>query len=134
MPPAAQPQDRDMTAGQFPTTGLSDRAELSYPIPGERRLRRRFPLKLGFEYSVKSEDSPISGAGRTIDLSSSGLRFTADRPLAVGLPMQVAIEWPQTLGNGVPLRLVLSAEVVRRAGGEIAGRIYQWEFRIRGSR
>jgi len=100
----------------------------------ERRFRRRFPLSFPLEYAGKSERDSTFGLGRTLDVSSSGVRFLAERPLAAGMQLSIAIDWPRALADGVPLRLVLSVEVVRAGGREAAAKIYQYEFRTRRPR
>jgi hypothetical protein len=72
-----------------------------------------------------------AGTGRTIDLSSSGLRFTADRPLPVGQGIRLYIDWPALLNGKVKMQLAISGEVVRTHGTEVALRILQHDFRTR---
>ena len=123
-----------MAAGQLVTLEQGTYFDLRNYQSEDRRMRQRFPLSLDVEYSIRTEDSVVSGHGRTLDLSSRGLRFTTEKPLPIGPAINVAIEWPQTLTDGVPLRLVLAVEVMRRSGAEMAARIYQYEFRTRRSR
>jgi hypothetical protein len=72
-----------------------------------------------------------TGCGRTIDLSSSGLRFAAQRPLEPGLRLDVAIEWPVLLDGGVHLQLIAAGVVVWSQGAETALRIQRHELRTR---
>jgi hypothetical protein len=72
-----------------------------------------------------------TGSGRTIDMSSSGLSFTADRPLLVGQNLDVSIDWPARLDDDVQLQVVVSGVVVRTTGAVIALRIERHEFRTR---
>ena len=53
------------------------------------------------------------GIGRTIDVSSSGLRFNADRPLVVGQRIAVYVDWPVLLHGNIKMQLVISGIVVR---------------------
>jgi hypothetical protein len=71
------------------------------------------------------------GSGRTIDLSSSGLSFTADRPLQTGQKLDVYIDWPVLLDGGVQLQLIMSGVVVRTGGTATALQIERHEFRTR---
>lgn len=101
--------------------------------PGsERRSSTRFPLNLEVRYTVAGCRAPVEGgSGRTIDMSSSGLSFTADRPLPTGGKLEVSIDWPALLDGGVQLQLVASGVVVRSSGAVIALRIERHEFRTR---
>jgi hypothetical protein len=64
-------------------------------------------------------------------MSSTGLSFTADRPLSIGQELDLSIDWPVQLGEGVQLQLVTSGVVVRSVGAIIALRIGRHEFRTR---
>jgi hypothetical protein len=77
-----------------------------------------------------------TGSGCTIDMSSSGLSFTADRPLLIGQKLDLSIDWPARLDGDVQIQLVASGVVVRSNGAVTALRIERHEFRTRraGSR
>ena len=80
----------------------------------ERRSSTRFPLTLALRFAVSGRRAPEEmGSGRTIDLSSSGLSFTADRLLFPGQRLDVSIDWPALLDGGVQLQLMISGMVVR---------------------
>jgi hypothetical protein len=92
----------------------------------------RFPVSLEIRYSVAGRRGPVeTGSGRTIDMSSSGVAFTADRPLLVGQRLDVSIDWPARLDEDVQLQVVVSGVVVRTSGAVIALRIERHEFRTR---
>jgi hypothetical protein len=98
----------------------------------DRRGSVRFPLNLEVRYSVVGHcGSAEKGSGRTIDVSTSGLSFTADRPLSIGQKLDLSIEWPVLFGDGVQLQLVTSGVVVRTTGAVIALRIRRPEFKTR---
>jgi hypothetical protein len=98
----------------------------------ERRASARFPLTLEVRYSVSHQGVPVeTGSGRMIDMSSSGLRFTADRPLLAGLRLDVSIDWPALLEGGIQLQLIATGVVVWTRGTETALRIQRHEFRTR---
>jgi hypothetical protein len=80
-------------------------------------------------YSVAKKPSAISGKGRTINISSSGLTLTADKPVAVGDSIEVRIEWPIPLRGGCPLQLALHGHVVRAGRGQIAVETTAYEFK-----
>jgi PilZ domain-containing protein len=103
-----------------------------YPRP-ERRANARFPLTLEIRYSVSDGHARgESGLGQTIDLSSSGLRFAAKRPLEPGLTIDVAINWPVLLDGRVQLQLIVTGIVVWSSGAETALQIQRHDFRTRG--
>ena len=98
----------------------------------ERRATARFPLSLELRYAVTRRRLPASnGSGRTIDLSSSGLAFTADKPLPTGVNVEVSIDWPVLLDGGVQLQLTVSGLVVRTSGTVTALKIVRHEFKTR---
>ena len=72
------------------------------------------------------------GSGQTIDVSSSGLRFTADRPLNPGLKLELFLDWPLMLDSDVELQLIASGVVVRTDGCETVLRIQRHNFKTRG--
>jgi hypothetical protein len=98
----------------------------------ERRASTRFSLNLEVGYTVPGRRGPVeTGWGRTIDLSSSGLRFAAQSPLQPGLKLDVAIDWPVLLDGGVHLQLIATGVVVWSKGTETALRIQRHELRTR---
>ena len=100
----------------------------------ERRSSTRFRLELPVRYAVSGcDDVADVGTGQTIDLSSSGLKFTADRVPATGQRIVAYIEWPALLDGSVKLQLVIAGSVVRSHGAEIALEIERHEFRTRSA-
>jgi hypothetical protein len=98
----------------------------------ERRASIRFALRVEVGFTVSDRGVPVkTGKGRTIDLSSSGLSFTTDRPLLTGQRLKASIDWPVSLGGAAKMRLVLSGVVVRADSAVIAVRIERYEFRTR---
>ncbi len=99
----------------------------------ERRTSTRFPLAIEVRYALMGcRVQRKTGSGQTIDLSSSGLSFTAGRPLLTGQKLKVAIDWPVLLDGGVQLQLVMSGVVVRTSGTTTALKIQRHEFKTRG--
>jgi hypothetical protein len=74
------------------------------------------------------------GTGRTIDMSSSGLRFMADRPLMTGQRIWAYINWPAVLGRDIKLQLAVLGVVVRTNGTEVALQIERHDFKTRSAR
>jgi hypothetical protein len=98
----------------------------------ERRSSTRFPLTLDVRYVVVGRRARVeTGWGRTIDLSSSGLSFTAEKPVLTGKKLDVSIDWPVLLGGGVQLQLIMSGTVVRTSGTGTALQVGRYEFRTR---
>jgi hypothetical protein len=106
------------------------RVRLPKSLSQERRASKRYPLALEVRYTRSQRRGlPETGSGRIIDLSSSGLRFTTERPLLPGLRLDVAIDWPVLLDGGVKLQLIATGVVVWTNGPETALRIDRHEFR-----
>jgi hypothetical protein len=96
----------------------------------ERRCRQRFSLNWELQYKVlKKGKAGVAGTGLTSDVSSKGIRFAADRPLPVGAPIEIVINWPAPLGDGRLLQLVGKGRAVRTYGEWVACRIERFEFR-----
>ena len=110
---------------------IARRVRLSKDLSSDRRASVRFPLNLEVRYSVAGRRGPVeTGSGQTIDVSGSGLSFTADRPLPIGQKLDLSIDWPFQL-DGDQLQLVASGVVVRTSGAVTALRIERYEFRTR---
>ena len=108
------------------------RVRLLQGLSSDRRSSVRVPVNLELRYSVVGHRRPAeNGSGRTIDMSSSGLSFTADTPLSIGQTLDVSIDWPVLLDGGVQLQIVASGVVVRTTGAVTAIRIERHEFRTR---
>jgi hypothetical protein len=73
------------------------------------------------------------GDGKTINISSSGILFNCEHPLAVGRRVKLCISWPVLLNDKVALKLVVRGRVVRSEGGRTAIEIQQHEFRTKSA-
>ncbi len=113
--------------------GASERlVRLPKDASAERRARTRFSLTLEIRYAVLGCRVPEdTGSGRTVELSSGGLTFIADRPLLTGQNLAVSIDWPALLDGGVKLQLIMSGVVVRTNGTATSLQIHRHEFRTR---
>jgi CheY-like chemotaxis protein len=100
-------------------------------VGAERRTRGRFRLTLEVRYAVPGRRAQVqnTGSGRTIDLSSSGLCFTADRALVTGQELDISIDWPVLLDGSVKIQLNLWGVVVRTNGTATALEIQRHKFR-----
>jgi hypothetical protein len=96
----------------------------------ERRRSSRFPIEREVRYKTLSQRSEvIQGAGKTLNISSSGVLFTADHELPVGTRLEVSISWPAQLNEKCLLNLVARGRVTRQDGSNLALQIQQYEFR-----
>lgn len=69
--------------------------------------------------------------GRTVNLSSSGVCFLAEKELPVGQQLHVFIDWPAALHGAVQLQLVAWGGIVRSEGLTTTMQIERYEFRTR---
>lgn len=99
-------------------------------IAGERRGDRRYGIQLDLKWKLVRRRRVLdTGAGRTVDLSSSGVLFNAGRSLPEGLNVELSIAWPVLLHNVAPLQLTVAGRIVRCEGRVIAVQMVQHEFR-----
>ena len=109
------------------------RPELADQIAGDRRDDRRYPIELELKYKLIRRKRVLdTGVGHTIDLSSGGVLFQAERPLPAGLNVELSITWPVLLHNVAPMRLLVIGKIVRSDRSRIAVRTVQHEFRTQG--
>lgn len=96
----------------------------------ERRRSSRFPIEREIRYKTLSQRSEmLQGVGKTLNISSSGVLFTADHDLPVGTRLEVSISWPAQLNEKCLLNLVARGRVTRQESGSLALQIQQYEFR-----
>jgi hypothetical protein len=102
-------------------------------IGGERRQDRRYHLQLELKWKlIRRRRLLETGTGRTIDVSSGGIRFDAGRHLPEGLNVELSISWPVLLHNVVPMQLVATGKIVRCDGRQVAIQTVHHEFRTAG--
>jgi hypothetical protein len=107
--------------------------EVVNKISGNRRLKRRFPLKLLATYKVvRSRLLPVTGTGMTVDVSSGGVSFTADETFSMGTHIELSVNWPVLLNGDCPIRLVIEGRVVRSTHLLTALQMDRHEFRTQG--
>jgi len=99
----------------------------------ERRATKRFAIEQEMLYKILDHRTavPESGAGKTVDISSRGVRFETQQRLRAGKRVEVAVNWPALLDGGCPLKFVAVGRVVRADEKQAAIRIEQHEFRTR---
>jgi len=100
----------------------------------DRRESSRFPVKEDVRYRVlQSKAASMTGAGKTLDMSSSGILFTTNEPLPPGRMVEIAVNWPARLDGTCLLQLVATGRVVRSDDGAAAVRIEHYEFKTRAA-
>jgi hypothetical protein len=97
----------------------------------DRRSRRRFTLRLAVRYRLIQPRVLLDRfmVGESLNLSSIGLLFAAGETLLPGQVVEVFIDWPIRLHNGVRLTLVVEGAVVRSDGNHAAMHIEKYQFR-----
>jgi PilZ domain len=95
----------------------------------DRRESERFPIEREIRYRVLSKGKETGGLGRTINMSSGGVLFTAESVLVPGRSLEVSVSWPAQLNAKCGLRLVARGRVVRFEEGKAVLQILQYEFR-----
>jgi len=111
----------------------------AYTSSRERRASRRFPIEVAVSFKLRHNGKIIrTGSGRTVDLSSRGVRILADINLPAGSKIELCIAWPALLEDGVALNLFVSGQVVRSGGSRsenyAAIAFQRYLFRIRAVR
>jgi c-di-GMP-binding flagellar brake protein YcgR len=99
-------------------------------ISGNRRSKQRFPIDLPLTYKIlKNYLITGTGSGTTLDMSSGGLAFTADKTFKIRTHIELSISWPVLLNGNCPMKLVVEGCVVRSDGQSTAIRMEHYEFR-----
>jgi len=99
------------------------------PIFTERRKSSRFPIERELRYKTLSQRAEaLNGTGKTLNISSSGVLFTAAHDFALGTRLEVSISWPAQLNERCLLNLVARGRVARKEEGQVALQIQQYEF------
>ena len=101
----------------------------------ERRLKRRFDIEQEVRYKMLyGQRIAETGAGKTLNISSSGLWFTTECMLTSGMPVELSLTWPVLLNDSCPMKLMIYGCVVRSNEKGAAVAIERYEFRTQGSR
>ncbi len=100
----------------------------------ERRGKRRFVIEREARYKLLyGAHIAEMGVAKTQNISSSGVWFTTEEPLPMGVPIELAISWPALLNDYCPMKLMLFGCVVRSTDTGAAINIERYEFRTQGS-
>jgi len=86
---------------------------------------------MSLRYKISANHDVREGSGKTCDLSTGGVFFSADQ-IMPKLDVELWIDWPFLLENVCPLYLKISGYVVRNCETGSAVKIRRYEFRTRG--
>ena len=96
----------------------------------DRRRSPRFPVDAPMKFcAFLAGGAAVNGAGRTVNLSDSGLLFESEDPPPPGSQIQVFVDWMAPPGSVPSVQLCGSGLTVRRRGNATAVAIHQCEFR-----
>ena len=116
--------------GAFPASDPAQEIDSNGCIGGDRRINRRYGIRLDVGWKLIHRQRVLeTGSGYTIDLSSRGILFDAERPLRSGLDVELHISWPALLHDAVALQFVVFGRIVRAEGNRAAIRTLSCEFR-----
>lgn len=114
----------------FMARRLKNLPSQAIPTPIDRRLRRRYSIEREVFYRVLSNQQCVeSGSGKTVNVSSSGVWFTTERPLESGQAVELTVNWPAMLDDVCPLKLMIYGTVIRSDERGAALGIRRYEFR-----
>jgi hypothetical protein len=112
------------------TNGWDEGLKAIEGISGDRRVDRRYDLKLELRWKlIRRQRLLDGGTGTSVNLSSGGILFDAGRALPLGFNVQLSISWPVLLHNVAPLQLIVSGRIRRVSGTCAAVQMLQHEFR-----
>jgi len=99
----------------------------------ERRLKRRFQIEQEVRYKMLyGQRIAETGTGKTLNISSSGVWFTTENMLTIGMPVEVSMNWPVLLNDSGPMKLMIYGCIVRSNEKGAAVAIERYEFRTQG--
>jgi hypothetical protein len=87
----------------------------------ERRLSRRYKIGIAIRFRV-SENGTTSTwhAGRTCDMSNTGVSFRCSHSLPPDAHLEMVIDWPSKQASIHPIFLRAAGHVVRSHDGKVA--------------
>lgn len=91
----------------------------------------QYQIQTTLEYRIVRRKNVIGfGRGMTTSISRRQIIFRPEHPLPVGKKIEVYVDWPVRLDNGVAIRLYVHGESQASEEGWAAVRILRYEFRI----
>jgi hypothetical protein len=114
---------------------LEQRQEWSRADADDRRSRLRFSLRLAIRCRRVEPRFALDRiiVGESLNIASRGMLFRASEAFLPGQVVEVFIDWPIRLENGVRLMLVVEGAVVRIAGKCAAMLIEKYQVRTCGA-
>jgi hypothetical protein len=101
----------------------------------DRRAKKRFHIEQEVRYKMLyGQRIAETGVGKTVNVSSGGVWFTAENTLTAGMPVELSMNWPVLLNDSCPMKLMIYGCVIRSSGKSAAVSIERYEFRTQGSR
>ncbi len=101
-------------------------------LASDRRKSNRFPVREEVRYRIlRAQSHSLDGYGKTIDMSSGGVLFTAAIELPPGQLIELSVNWPVWLGGVCPLQFVAVGPIIRSDAHCAAVRIDRYEFKTR---
>lgn len=99
-------------------------------VAGDRRRDRRYPVRLELSWKLIRRGQVLNaGVGVTLDISSGGILFDANRSLSLGADIELAVAWPVRLHDVTPLQLVVQGRVKRCYSRLVAVETAHQQFR-----
>jgi len=93
----------------------------------DRRTKIRFPIEM--DVTFRSGLRSFGIAGKTVNVSSSGILIRTALSAIPGKRVKLAVAWPPLLDNRIPLWWFVHARVVWAGDGLVAVTIDRSEFR-----
>ena len=86
----------------------------------ERRSATRYPIERDLSYRVIGSAGQEVRTARTVNVSTSGILFSADAVPALGRRLALQVRWPRRSDQQPELDLVILGRVVRATGTSAA--------------
>ena len=93
----------------------------------DRRYAQRFPIQMDVRY--RAPNRSVFGYGRSINIRSRAVLISTRKKLLPEQILEVALDWPVRLENGVSLQLVIQGAVIRSTTRRAVVSIERFEFR-----
>jgi hypothetical protein len=123
-----------MKTARSPLHVVVGKRTADFLILEENRRVARYSLELTLRFKISHRRKiVVSGTGRTVDMSSSGLLVVTDQYLEPGMQVELSIDWPVRLHGETALQLVVFGMVVRVAGSQAGIRMKRCDFHTRGT-
>ena len=79
-----------------------------------RRNKYRFEIERDVRYKMAEQGVvAVSGTGRTLNIGSGGVAFSAEQALGPGGFIELSISWPVLLDETCPMRLIVFGQIGR---------------------